>query len=266
MIIFDYIVQNYVLLIMIIGMTILTIFDVFLDKRMLRRLRLTLILLFAMTVFDYLEVYMSTLGPVESAVQLRTIFAAACYTIRPAIVMLLVFIVYPNAHWAVNIPVAVNLVVSFSSLFSDIAFTITPDNTFRRGTLGYTPYVVIMLYIALLFMVSFRVLAKRSFEEGIIIMFLALGGCIAAFLTSENYGEIVNLTYGAEILLYYLYIYGQYTKRDTLTGLYNRQSFYSDMDRHRGTITGIISIDMNELKWMNDNFGHNSGDKALKTV
>ena len=31
-------------------------------------------------------------------------------------------------------------------------------------------------------------------------------------------------------------------------------------------ISGLISIDMNELKWINDHMGHSDGDEAIKKV
>ena len=67
-------------------------------------------------------------------------------------------------------------------------------------------------------------------------------------------------------MLYYLYTYSQYTKRDALTGLLNRQSYYSHIEKNGETIGAVISIDMNELKWLNDNYGHEAGDKGLATV
>ena len=63
-----------------------------------------------------------------------------------------------------------------------------------------------------------------------------------------------------------MYLYAQYTKRDPLTSVYNRQTFHSDIKKRPETISGIISIDMNDLKWLNDNKGHQSGDDALITI
>ncbi len=262
----EYITQNFVLLLMVIGMMILTVFDVFLDDHILRRLRITLYLLGSLSVFDYVESLMSTFGAQEWAINLRILFSALCYSLRPLIVMMLVFIVYKKAHWLITIPAAVNMLLSFSAFFTDISYSINANNTFSRGPLGYTPYVVSLLYIAGLFFVSFRELSNRYVEEGVVVMFLAVGGSLAALLAFGDHSEVVNTTYGAEILLYYVYVYSQHTKHDTLTGLYNRQAFYNDIDSNPGSITGIISMDMNELKWMNDNSGHAAGDKALKTV
>ena len=47
---------------------------------------------------------------------------------------------------------------------------------------------------------------------------------------------------------------------------FTRQTLNSDLKRHPKYITGIISIDMNDLKWLNDNHGHKAGYEALKTI
>ncbi|MCR5701463.1 MAG: GGDEF domain-containing protein, partial [Lachnospiraceae bacterium] len=56
----------------------------------------------------------------------------------------------------------------------------------------------------------------------------------------------------------------------SLTGLLNRIGFEKkitelfDKDGQRVCDLAIVSIDMDGLKFINDNFGHNSGDEAIK--
>lgn len=59
---------------------------------------------------------------------------------------------------------------------------------------------------------------------------------------------------------------------DSLTGLANRALFFDQLrlclaqgDRH-GDQMGILNIDMDDLKPINDNFGHRAGDAALREV
>ena len=60
--------------------------------------------------------------------------------------------------------------------------------------------------------------------------------------------------------------------RDMLTELYNRwgleehfQTFYNECIALKSGLT-LIAIDMDGLKYINDNFGHNEGDYGLKTI
>ncbi len=60
--------------------------------------------------------------------------------------------------------------------------------------------------------------------------------------------------------------------RDALTGLYNRRGFenksreYYEKAKKEKTGMAVIAIDMDNLKIVNDRFGHMNGDLALKTI
>ena len=68
------------------------------------------------------------------------------------------------------------------------------------------------------------------------------------------------------MFIYYVFSILQVTKKDPLTGLLNRQAYYSDISSEPEEITALVSIDMNGLKTINDNEGHEAGDKAIATV
>ncbi|MCF0242073.1 MAG: GGDEF domain-containing protein [Treponema sp.] len=62
------------------------------------------------------------------------------------------------------------------------------------------------------------------------------------------------------------------TVRDMLTGIYNRRGFFSEMDRKFEEAKEknlkkhhfiVFSIDMDELKYINDTYGHREGDFAI---
>ncbi|MBR2549753.1 MAG: GGDEF domain-containing protein [Clostridiales bacterium] len=60
--------------------------------------------------------------------------------------------------------------------------------------------------------------------------------------------------------------------KDSLTGLLNRKGFDKritelfDKDRKKLYDLAVVSIDMDGLKYINDTFGHNSGDEAIKQI
>ena len=58
----------------------------------------------------------------------------------------------------------------------------------------------------------------------------------------------------------------EHNKIDVLTGAFNRASFYNDIDKLGHKVTSVISIDMNDLKKINDTKGHDEGDKAIITI
>lgn len=59
------------------------------------------------------------------------------------------------------------------------------------------------------------------------------------------------------------------SKRDMLTGLYNRIGFNSLVDDIMHNLKkdiAVISIDLDRLKYINDTFGHTEGDFAIRSV
>ncbi len=58
-------------------------------------------------------------------------------------------------------------------------------------------------------------------------------------------------------------------ERDYLTNLYNRRGFFRCVDemlndpKNKGRIFSLFSVDMDGLKYINDNFGHQEGDNAI---
>jgi diguanylate cyclase (GGDEF)-like protein/PAS domain S-box-containing protein len=60
--------------------------------------------------------------------------------------------------------------------------------------------------------------------------------------------------------------------RDPLTGLFNRRYFEESLEREirrarrRGVSLGVIMLDLDRFKIVNDNFGHEAGDVLLRTL
>ena len=69
------------------------------------------------------------------------------------------------------------------------------------------------------------------------------------------------------ITFYYLCIHIEFFKFDVLTGALNRASFYADIKSIKpNERVGIISIDLNDLKKINDTKGHMEGDNAIRIM
>ncbi len=60
----------------------------------------------------------------------------------------------------------------------------------------------------------------------------------------------------------------RHANTDVLTGLNNRRSFFASAQSilARGTLVSAIMFDVDHFKQVNDKFGHDAGDKVLKTI
>ncbi|MCR4938063.1 MAG: GGDEF domain-containing protein [Lachnospiraceae bacterium] len=81
-------------------------------------------------------------------------------------------------------------------------------------------------------------------------------------------GGYINMNYQRSLVRKVNEMY----ERDYLTGLYNRVAFYNIFEEvcreKRGTNTpvSVIMSDLDDLKMINDNYGHKEGDRAIKVI
>jgi len=82
-------------------------------------------------------------------VQLRLAMSITGYSMRPFIIMCFILIIYDGKLkkylWAL---VGLNALIHLTAFFTDICFTITPDNHFFRGPLGFTCAIISFLMLA----------------------------------------------------------------------------------------------------------------------
>lgn len=77
--------------------------------------------------------------------------------------------------------------------------------------------------------------------------------------------ELLLEAYGRTTFMEYVNSYNQQFYQDVLTGAYNRR-FYEEQAKTDHIYNGVVMIDGNHFKQINDQFGHASGDAALRTV
>lgn len=70
---------------------------------------------------------------------------------------------------------------------------------------------------------------------------------------------------GKNDLVDYVKSYNRRLYRDSLTGAYNRR-YFDEVAKHMGNIGGVVMMDIDRFKFINDKFGHIAGDVAIKSV
>lgn len=131
----------------------------------------------------------------------------------------------------------------------------------KKGTRTLLSILYIMLLLTIIANGAFYVTHKIMLQPFVCIQLMVI-------LTM-----IVNIYYSAVTLVKDIEeiqensIYREIALKDKLTGLYNRYAFERDVSKWTEADLeniGIVSMDINNLKYYNDNFGHLIGDKLIK--
>ena len=202
------------------------------------------------------------------------------YTIRPA--CLYFFIIMNNkaynGKWSflIWIPLVINAMLYLCALIPGtkdliFGFTINDDGSlsFSGGNLRFTSHILATLYLIYLVYLSIFTLKTKHIIHGTTILVCAVFVTLAVILETfvlDGDIDLLNPTIMVSTLTYYLFLYKEKSQIDTATGLFNRETYYHDLPRMLKTVTGIIHFDINGLKYLNDNFGHDEGDLCIECI
>ena len=266
MFIINYCTHNFVMLAELAGLSILLCISVHVQKRTVVLTRIALGLLLISSIFIAVEDWTSTF---ETLSIWRPILTAAIYSIQPFILLMMMFITAPRKKsqiW-ILIPAVVSVPLYFTSQWTHFVCWFTDANHYNGGPLSYLPYIVFGFYLIIFLIqtaIYFKAFRGQDRASVLYVILIPASGVVLYYLM--EYTNDYSSIFTSAILLYYLFLYIHMAKTDALTGLMNRHCFYRDAKSQRQKMTGVLSVDMNELKWLNDTLGHDAGDRALKTV
>lgn len=261
----SYILQNWILILILLAFAIILFTTSFLDKKSTRRMFILIASVFVLSIIVFVEFYYEA-DPNYKV--LRTVLMSIRYSATPLILSLIILALVKKAKAFVFIPSGILLIIDIVSIFTGIVFKIDENNKLVRGPLGYLPFIVAGLYCAALIVLLVYRSNKRPLEI-IPIAFLAISfisGLVFPFLLGPAFSQIFCPTIAIALFIYYVFSILQLTKKDALTGVLNRQAYYVEVSKSAKDITAIISLDMNGLKTINDTYGHDAGDEALITL
>ena len=265
----DFIIDNYIMLYELVGLAVLLMISAHFTEQAKKQTRLVVVLLLAESVAFAVERRTHDFAQLSV---LRPILTAFVYSIYPVILVALMQIavttkISRRRRLLLMIPWIVAVPLYFTTQWTRLVCWFTPDNMWKPGPLRFLPYYIFAFY-SLLFLIRnflfFRNYARMNrFTAGYIVIGSLLGAVlIMLFREDQDYSAIFT----SAALLYYSFFYTHMAKIDPLTALMNRQSYYQDMQTDEQKISAAVSADMNELKYYNDNFGHEAGDRALAVI
>lgn len=159
--------------------------------------------------------------------------------------------------------IAFNAVVSIVSIFTGCVFYIAPDYSVGHGFLYFIPYLCIVINCIILFKNAIEQISTNP-GETIIIIAIILWSFFATYLEVIFHLRLMlPITFLLSVVFYFMCLNVHLYRRDTLTNLLNRRSFYIDARRHSKRSMIILSMDLNNLKNYNDTMGHKAGDQAI---
>ena len=274
----SYLIENFVLICACVVILINSIQHVHQHLRVSTYSILVVILVFILSLSNtFQDVSRDALNT-----NLTLLFAVIGYILRPAILLVFIFMSWdkltPLKAGIAAIPLALVVIVysfAFIPALGDyiVKYTISIDEGvvhFGGGPLRFTSHIIGACYLGFLLSLSIFKLKLKHLNHAFAIMFCAVFAILAVLIETffDDKGEVIilNATIGVSAISYYLFLYMERTQFDSLTGLFNRETLYRDLPRFNKSVTGVIQFDLNGLKFINDNYGHFEGDKALATV
>lgn len=261
----DYFIQNWALILILPAFVISLKTTIFLDKTSVKRYYALITGIFLLSVVVFLEFALADLG---GYITQRKILMTIRYSAGPFIVAMILFTLIKGIRWIVFIPAILLTGINLLSIFTGIVFSLDENGTLHRGPLGLLPYIIAGLYGANLIFVLFK-RSNKLYTEIVPITYLAIAFASVLFLPfvfGRKFSQMFCITIAIALFVFYEFSIHQITKKDSLTGVLNRQAYYTDREINPERITGLVTLDMNGLKEINDNQGHVAGDEALATL
>lgn len=201
---------------------------------------------------------------------LRYITSATGYSFRPAGLLVFIFNLkkLKKSHRiGLLIPFYINMILAYSSIFTHVMFYFDESNQFHRGPVGILPFIISGYYTLVMTSMAAQKHMIGDKKEAAVVFLVAIMLTVAVVMESVfHYRFMISGVGLVSIVFYYLFLHTQAYKRDAMTNTLNRHAFYADVDKFKEFPMVIISIDINDLKKVNDTQGHAAGDLLIQTA
>lgn len=265
--IYELIQQNYPTVVAGLCFLVFVLTNDLFDSKVTKLFLMDICVIFILVIANILESWSALWS---SPTQFRVVMSAIGYSLRPLVAFCIICILrreQPIVRMWLAVPLILNALCAFSALFCPIMFSYSSDNEFIRGPLGYITFVVSGLYLIVIILSTVQRFYEGDHSEFAISFFIALICSVSTAAESlANFRGLLNVSFMISVTFYYLHLQTQQFKRDSLTNLLNRRCFYLDTEKQLNHTFALISLDLNNLKQINDFQGHTAGDYAISTV
>ncbi len=191
--------------------------------------------------------------------------------LRPVVLYMWLKIVLMEQRKSFFVPLKVLLfgyiLLCVTSIFTGWVFYYDMEGNYIRGPIWFASSIVVG--VLLTFVIVYT--RKKDIEYGnwnnnIVLVSIPFFALFAILLTYFGNKSVFDHCLVVCFCLYYFYLSIQMYKRDALTNLLNRHKLLLDMDHFRNETYEIVLIDIDNFKLINDKYGHEKGDDALRTI
>lgn len=167
------------------------------------------------------------------------------------------------------IPATVNFILSLLTPLYGYLYYIDSSNIYHRGPLFLVSAAAVYFYLGYAFVLICINKKKIVKEEYMPLIIFGVLPIIGGVLQSLFYGILLMWSCaGFSMLIVYIFLQQRMIHIDDLTGAWTRATFeycISRRTKQKNTNTfGLIILDIDGLKRINDEHGHHEGDYALK--
>ena len=134
----EYVADNWILILVLLGFTISLISTVFMEQKTIRRLYALIVEVFLLSIVVFAEFKMDGMAEYRN---LRIVLMAIRYSATPLLVAQIVYTVAKGQKWSLFIPAGIFTALDFISIPTGIVFALDDANKLVRGPLGMLPYV-----------------------------------------------------------------------------------------------------------------------------
>ena len=164
-------------------------------------------------------------------------------------------------------------IINFTTPFTKYGFYLDEYNLYHRSFGAYLNPLASFIYIVhvtvRIYAIKMRTHSVSGQDTAKALIYFLIFPTVASSIQVLIYG-ITCAQVGFTMGFLTVFLMNQQIKisRDELTGLNNRREYeahINSIEKASKTI-GVCMIDVNKFKSINDNFGHEEGDRALKMV
>ncbi len=239
-------------------------------RRQARALSFIALLMMVIILLEVITVYFEEY-PSSRFLMIYRISNAIGFSLTPTIGILFAFIYVAKVRQyliPIMVPIIILVVLSILSIWTGWIFSINSSGYYHRGPF-YIVNIVINIYSLLVYAYALRVKGRAYDKVEQINLMSQFAIVLSGGLIQVVFPKILILwpCFSLVLLLYIDFLKALLYKYDSLTDVRNRRCFDENFeDAREFEDLYIVIFDINNLKSINDQYGHAQGDEYIKTV